>query len=116
VLFQRPVEIRLDNLAFHPPAQEIGPQEFAERRGVLGEAADASPSAGEQADTSMCSHLRADLQPYARQYYAAWAIFPAKRLYRASAIQPQPALSPYRKYNLGQARQSGRLLGSLASR
>src|SRR6266851_1353067 len=45
-LSQRSVKVRLDDLAFHPPAQEIGPQKFAERRRVLGEAADAPQFAG----------------------------------------------------------------------
>src|ERR1700693_3639820 len=48
-LVERPVEITLDGLAFDPPAQEVAPQEFAERRRVLGEAAGAPEFAGERA-------------------------------------------------------------------
>src|ERR1700692_120829 len=35
-LLDRMGEISLDGLALHPPAQEVRPQKFAERRGVLG--------------------------------------------------------------------------------
>jgi hypothetical protein len=35
-LFQSRVEILFDILALHPPTQEIGPKEFAERGRILG--------------------------------------------------------------------------------
>src|SRR5258707_8599088 len=48
--FHRLGEMLLDSLARYVTAQEIRPQEFAERRGVLGEAAGAAQFAGEAAE------------------------------------------------------------------
>src|SRR4029077_11213550 len=49
-LLKRPAEIRINGLAFYPPSKEVGPQEFAIRGRVLGEAADEPQFAGERAE------------------------------------------------------------------
>jgi hypothetical protein len=49
-LLQRHVEISHDDLSLDPPAQEIGPEKLAERRRVLGVAADAAQLAGKAAE------------------------------------------------------------------
>src|SRR5260370_24068086 len=48
-LFDRLIEMALDALLPDPPAQEIGPQELAERGGALGETAGAPQRAGQRA-------------------------------------------------------------------
>jgi hypothetical protein len=45
-LFQGLVEVFMHQLPFHAATQEIGPEELAERRRVLGEAADATQLTG----------------------------------------------------------------------
>src|SRR5260370_34011297 len=49
-LLESLLEIGLHALARHLAAQEIRPKKFAERRGILGEAADAPQFAGEAAE------------------------------------------------------------------
>ena len=45
---ERGVEVLLDRLPLYSPAQEIGPQEFAERRRVLGEPANPAQFTGQR--------------------------------------------------------------------
>src|SRR5579862_3735966 len=49
-LLQRALEVTLDQFALHAPAQEIRPDEFAERRRVLGVTAGAAQFARQRAE------------------------------------------------------------------
>src|SRR4029077_7904654 len=48
--FKRTLDVTLDQFALHAPAQEIRPDEFAERRRILGVAAGAAQFAGQRAE------------------------------------------------------------------
>src|ERR1700687_5988639 len=49
-LFDGALEVALDRFTFHAPAQEIRPDEFAERRRILGETAGAPQFARQRAE------------------------------------------------------------------
>src|SRR6202030_2255064 len=55
-LLERALEVALDQFAFHAPAQKICPDEFAERRRVLGVTADTAQFASQRAVRVVYQH------------------------------------------------------------